>query len=408
MPSNVIIFDSDYIAELTASMNMACDLVGEAVSSLKTASLHEGWKCKECTRISENLDDLNLRLGRLDKGVNETVSVLGGSVARFAELEAKYESQANSLSEELRANYGYSASVHGSSVPQGTGETAGIGAGVAGAGAKVPGAKTEPQPQRGSSSPSMNIGLRGLSGVINPNDMPGVPFQSGGSVNLPVTHIPDKPEAAAKGVKDTLEVADIAVTSVADSITNLLGGKVSVRVVGSDGSDVTVKSLVETYNAGKSIVENSAMIVSSPAMPHTEERLAMAAGLVSLAGSAVTGVGMLVKPSSANIQTDVQNMRKSARDLLQNLQDDSESNELRTVLGVISAAGASDTAGASTESLLSEVAGGSGDSFFAKIISLLMGKIDGNSSKTTSASATTSNAESSVQKFFGNFVADWA
>ena len=112
MPSNIIIFEAEYISELVSSMNSACEFMSEAVQSLKQASLHEGWKCKECAVISENLDDLNVRLGRLDEGVNETARVLGGSVSRFTSLETSYKSQAKELSDDLTENHGYAGTVH--------------------------------------------------------------------------------------------------------------------------------------------------------------------------------------------------------------------------------------------------------------------------------------------------------
>ena len=82
MPSNLIIFDAEYVSELTSRMNMACDLMADAVSSLRSAQSHENWKCKERNRILEDFDELNQRLGRLDTGVNETTRILGGSVSR--------------------------------------------------------------------------------------------------------------------------------------------------------------------------------------------------------------------------------------------------------------------------------------------------------------------------------------
>ena len=35
MPSNIIIFEADYVTELVSSMNSACELMSEAVQSLK-------------------------------------------------------------------------------------------------------------------------------------------------------------------------------------------------------------------------------------------------------------------------------------------------------------------------------------------------------------------------------------
>lgn len=329
MPSNLIIFDADYISELTSAMNEACELVDDAVSSLKKASLHEGWKCKECARISENLDDLNLRLGRLDKGVNDTVRVLGGSVSRFAELEAKYETQANNLSDELRENYGYSASVHESSVGEGIGTGTAATAATAGANVNITADKPEAH-GNGARIPPVNI-----SGGRMPNFGRNVNINNNfNNVNLPVTHIPDRPDDVATGTKDTEEISDFAVESVVDTISQVLGGNVSVRIVAPDGSDRTVEHLIETFNAGKSIVENSASIISDTSVPHTEERIAMAAGIASLAGSAVTGLGML--KGAGNVTPNIQELAKRAEDLLPSIQNN---DELKSVLGAISLAG---------------------------------------------------------------------
>ena len=345
MPSNIMIFDADYISELTSAMNEACELVGEAVASLKKASLHEGWKCKECTRISENLDDLNLRLGRLDQGVNETVRVLGGSVSRFAELEAKYETQANSLSDDLRTNYGYSGSMHESSTgsaAQSVGTGAAGAAAAAGSKAEIPNGK--PASHSNGAVPHVNVAgikMPGFGGNTNINN-------NFNSVNLPVTHIPDRPDDVATGTKDAEEISLIAVESVADTITQVLGKNLSVKIVAPDGSDRTVEHLIETFNAGKSIVENSARIVSDTSMPHTEERIAVAAGIASLAGSAVTGLGML-KSAGETVKTaaSIQDLGKQAENLLPSIKDN---DELKSVLGAISLAGEASVSSSSSSS----------------------------------------------------------
>ena len=398
MPSNLMIFDSEYISELTKAMNEACELVGEAVASLKKASLHEGWKCKECTRISENLDDLNLRLGRLDEGVNETVRVLGGSVSRFAELEAKYESQANNLSEELRASHGYTASVHESSVAAGNGTGGGAAAAAtAGAGANIPKDRPNaPHVPRGNganiprvniSAPGMRVPNMGMNSDFRPGNI---------NVNLPVTHIPDRPDDVAKGTKDAQEIADIAVNNVAHTITNILGENVKVRVIAPDGSDRTFENLSKVYNAGKSIVENSASIISEPSMPHTEERIAMAAGLVSLAGSTVTGIGMLKTSSSVGeVGKSIKELSKKAEDLLPSVKNN---DELKNVLGAISAAGGSSSGAVGTFAAVGEL-GSSGDSFFDKLMKIFFGE------NTAQSQASSS---SPVQEFLDDFVADLA
>ena len=115
------------------------------------------------------------------------------------------------------------------------------------------------------------------------------------NINLPVTHIPDNPDAAARGIKDTREIAQIAVQSVAMTMTEILSG--GTRISSSSRSEInftaTAPTLAEAYNAGRSIFENSAAIMASPTQPHTTERLAMAAGLVSLAGSTAAGLAMM-------------------------------------------------------------------------------------------------------------------
>ena len=132
--ANLLIFDADYVSELTSRMNTACELMAQAVTSLKGAQNHENWKCKERTRILEDFDELNLKLGRLDTGVNETTRILGGSVSRFAALEQQYESQAEGLSDELTSNYGFRASVShgGSSGASDGGVSGGTGTGTSG------------------------------------------------------------------------------------------------------------------------------------------------------------------------------------------------------------------------------------------------------------------------------------
>ena len=448
MPSNLIIFDADYISELTNAMKEACELVDEAVSSLKKASLHEGWKCKECTRISENLDDLNLRLEKLDQGVNETMRVLGGSISRFAELESKYEAQANNLSDELRENYGYSASVHESSIGQGV--SAGTAATAAAAGAKTETPISEPARHgNGATIPPINMSrmkIPSSGGNVNINN-------EFNNVNLPVTHIPDRPDDAATGIKDTEEISDFAVASVADTITHVLGGNLSVKIIAPDGTDKTVEHLVEAYKAGKSIVENSASIISNTSLPHTEERIAMATGIVSLAGSAVTGLGMLKGAgSSVGTSTSIQDLGKQAEDLIPSIRDD----ELKSVLGAISAAGSASSGAKKKSSFWDEImegnetinsfvknfidikdgssgsgslgmssnasnlgnsvslsglnsnsaiktssSGTSGQNFLSKLMESLLAKFTGGSSNSSSSSSS-----SPIQAFLSSFVAD--
>lgn len=305
MPSNVIVFDAEYIMELASNMNVACMLVNEAVKFLKRASLHEGWKCKECVKISDNLDDLNIRLGRLDEGVNETTRILGGSIDRFADLEARYETQAESLSDDLRNNYGFKASGYtGSSSGGGTvGGFAGGTAGAAGLSGSGGGSASSSQPsgQPGTSGSRVRMAsmrMPGAMGQAEPGsvltgEMPHSTTHNGGTMNLPVTHIPDKPEAMAKGIKAAQEIEDIAVVSVTESIIGIVGGDVDIIAAPPEVREAAIRNIVQVYNAGKSVAESSAAIIADPSLPHTEERIAMASGLVTLAGGAAASAAMM-------------------------------------------------------------------------------------------------------------------
>ena len=398
MPSNMIIFDAEYISELTAKMNIACDLMAEAVSSFKSAQSHENWKCKERNMILEDFEELNLKLGRLDSGVNDTTRILGGSVSRFAALESRYESQANTLSDELTSEHGFSASVRTEGNSPNSGLTApGQAAGsVAGAGVASAGVAGE---GRISSAGTVGAiagripGMRPGSNTQAPNT------QSGGAVtmnnvNLPVTHIPDNPDAAAKGTKASREIAHDVVGSVAHTMAQALSGQ---------GAPLPPE-LVEAYNAGRRVFESSAAIMANPNLPHTEERLAMAAGLVTLAENA-SNSGM---PSVA-VQPD---LARNAGSLSDALQDNSEAQEFRQVLGVF--------ASAEEKSVSSSSSSGKSGSFFDMIVAELKKAFTGTqdssnvssiftASSTTSSSAGTSQLSSSpIMEFLGNFVMDQA
>ncbi len=443
--ANLLIFDADYISELTSRMNTACDLMAQAVSSLKSAQAHDNWKCKERVRILEDFDELNLKLGRLDTGINETTRILGGSVSRFAALEQQYESQAENLSDELTSNHGFSASVtHGGSTGAGTSGTpsdaggaehagghsghaghaghaghgpgAGVAAGMAG---RIPGMGR--QNPEGSSSGAE--GTAGPHGSMN--------------VNLPVTHIPDNPDAAAKGIKDTQEIAQIAVHSVAITMTQILsrGSRIASASRTEINFTAAAPALTEAYNAGRTIFENSAAIMASPAQPHTTERLAMAAGLVSLAGSTAAGLAVFGQAAagvasagaasagaaSESVFRASGSISQNAGNMIQALQGNSEAEEISSVLGAI--AGDSSSSGS----------GSGGESFFDKILSYLKQSVSGGegsnstlsagssnntlqslfsaasvSSSSSSSSSMSASASSPVMEFLGNFVMDQA
>lgn len=422
MPSNIIIFEADYVTELVSSMNSACEFMSEAVQSLKQASLHEGWKCKECARISENLDDLNLRLGRLDEGVNETARVLGGSVSRFTSLEESYKNQAKGLSEDLTQKHGYSGTVHtdqsenaNSSGNAGNAANAGKNSGGK-AGASNSSAGSQSGNNTGSasggraSSMASSAGGAGViisgnkasmtaSGAESESSLTGAGALSGYSsvnMNLPVTHIPDRPEAAAKGIKYTQEITDAAVSSVAGSITEVLNSS-PARLSSVSCAGMAARNLVEAYNAGKSIVENSASIMSNPSMPHTKERLAMAEGIVSLAGSsAFMTAGNTSSGTSGFNALHTENFRSNAGNLISAMQDVNGGGELKNVLTSVM----SDNSEGISPFTVS--GNSSGNTFFDKIVEAIKKTLlEGGKSSSGSA-----GSNSPIDEFMKNLITE--
>lgn len=450
MPSNIIIFEAEYVSELVSSMSSACELMSEAVQSLKQASLHEGWKCKECTRIASELDDLNLRLGRLDGGVNDTARVLGGSVNRFTSLEASYKSQVKEISDNLTQNHGFAGEVHtdpsgsqnnsgeqggqngqngqvGQSGQSGRGANGGNGSpgGHSGAGGNRtgsnPGSNNAGSASGGKASgagAAVGAGARAAAGaaaraasssggagvIISDKENTssassslagagGASLYSSMSINLPVTHIPDRPEAAAKGIKYTQEIADIAVSKVADTITEALVSN-PVRLQTSAGAGMAAQNLVEAYNAGKRIVESSASIMSNPSMPHTNERLTMAEGIVNLAGTST--FTMAGSNSSVVInQGMTENLRSNAGNLLSAMNSSTEEGELKNVLTSFM----SETSEEISPFTVSGNSGG-GKNFFDMIIEAIKKNLSGGSEASSSASG------SPVDDFLKNLITE--
>ncbi|MBQ6664836.1 MAG: hypothetical protein IJM68_04530 [Synergistaceae bacterium] len=427
MPANLLIFDADYVAELTARMNLACDLFAEAVSSLKSAGNHEKWKCKERARIIESFDELNLKLDRLDTGVNETTRILGGSVSRFAALENQYDSQANQLSDELTSNYGFSATVRtGGSVPSeghsagasgagaGTGASGAVaGAGAAGASAGQVSNSASEEGQSGGNTGKGRMNRAGGAGgfriqagsnmfnqrknenqnTTNPDTYSdGSGGGTGGAsmnVNLPVTHIPDNPSAAARGTKDTKEIANAALSSVVGTMTEALSSENSSDLEG------IASRLSETYNAGRSVFESSAAILANPSQPHTSERLAMAAGLVALAQDSGSVRGASASGSG--------NFSQNAVLISSALQGNNEASELRNLLTTM--AGQDSTSGSVSSS------GGDSRSFLDMIMEELKKIFFGDQEGGVSSSSYSENSiasSSPVMKFLDNFVMDEA
>ncbi|MBQ2617321.1 MAG: hypothetical protein IJF90_10740 [Synergistaceae bacterium] len=426
MPANLLIFDADYVAELTARMNLACDLFAEAVSSLKSAGNHEKWKCKERARIIESFDELNLKLDRLDTGVNETTRILGGSVSRFAALENQYDSQANQLSDELTSNYGFSATVRtGGSVPS-EGHSAGnpragagagasgvaAGAGAAGASAGQVSNSASEEGQTGGNTGKGRMNRAGGAGgfriqagsnmfnqrknenqnTTNSDTYDGSGGGTGGAsmnVNLPVTHIPDNPSAAARGTKDTKEIANAALSSVVGTMTEALSSENSSDLEG------IASRLSETYNAGRSVFESSAAILANPSQPHTSERLAMAAGLVALAQDSGSVRGASASGSG--------NFSQNAVLISSALQGNNEASELRNLLTTM--------AGQDSESGSVSSSGGDSRSFLDMIMEELKKVFFGDQEGGVSSSSYSENSlasSSPVMKFLDNFVMDEA
>lgn len=426
MPANMLIFDAEYVSELTSRMHLACELMAEAVSSLKSAQNHENWKCKERTRILDDFDELNTKLGRLDSGVNETTRILSGSVSRFAALESQYESQAEGLSDELTANHGYAASVRTDDQP--SQPQAGSSAEQSGADSAAGGAESAATTAAGATGAAGGAGAAGASGgrhgagAAGPaaggrhgagvagamagqiagrgrpgnreaeSGQPSGGPVSGGAVpmniNLPVTHIPDTPDAAARGTRDTRAVAKAAVNMTVHTITLAFAGEIPTDAAG----------LAEAYNAGRRVFENSAIIIASPAQAHTTERLAMATGIMNLAGNSSSGLGQAAS-QAARAASSGGNIRTKAQNMLSSFQGNSEAGELRNVLGVL--------AGSSSDSVMASSSGGSGGSggsksFFEEIVEELKKVISGEGSGVSSASSDSSP----VTEFLNNFVMD--
>ena len=200
------------------------------------------------------------------------------------------------------------------------------------------------------------------------------------NVNLPVTHIPDSPDSAAKGTKDTREIAQAAVTSVAYTMTAAL----------RSNNKAAAPTLAEAYNAGRTIFENSTAIIASPTQPHTNERLAMASGLVNLAG-----INLQEASSSAESVSVSSSFSDSAGSLLEAIPEDA--GEFRQVLGALTGKSSSDVS-------VSAASSSSGGSFFDKILEALKNTASGDMSSAASSGTSSLFESSPVMEFLGNFM----
>ena len=202
------------------------------------------------------------------------------------------------------------------------------------------------------------------------------------NVNLPVTHIPDNPDAAAKGTKYTREIGEAAVS-------------ITVRTIAAafaSGGTVNAGQIADAYNTGRSIFESSEAIIDSPTQPHIAEHLAMAAGIVGLAGSTVAGAAVLGQAAGASVSAAGAVMSggasaegnsaelrgkfaNSAQSMISAVQGNSDAGEFRNVLGVLAASGGSSGKVSASSSLSSSSSSSSSSggkiSFFDMIVNAL-------------------------------------
>ena len=109
MSANVIIFEGQYMADNMRNIDHAKKLTEEAIEILKKASAHRHWKCRETANIDNMLGTISNRLGRLDMGIVRTGIALGRGLVSVTELEQRSQTQANTLSDSLKNNYGFTA-----------------------------------------------------------------------------------------------------------------------------------------------------------------------------------------------------------------------------------------------------------------------------------------------------------
>jgi hypothetical protein len=109
MAADVITFDSDYMQEYAKTVADAQKLVDEARASLKKANRHDGWRCSERHSVNESLSDLSSKLDKISIGLKETSSTLVKGARQFSDLETRAAKEENSLSGQLKKNWGFEA-----------------------------------------------------------------------------------------------------------------------------------------------------------------------------------------------------------------------------------------------------------------------------------------------------------
>ena len=144
------------------------------------------------------------------------------------------------------------------------------------------------------------------------------------------------------------------------------------------------------YNAGKSIVENSASIMSNPAMPHTKERLAMAEGIVNLTGIS----GFTFMGSTSGMTENVRNNAGVLASAVGNVDNGSELQNLLTSFM------SEDSEGISPFTV--QEGSGRGEAFFDKIVEALNEYLFGDGE----ASSVSSSSNSPVDEFMRNLITE--
>ena len=113
MSANIIIFDSQYTDDQIKKINNAGKCLEEATQILQRSGSHRIWQCKEVKNINDSLDNINSNLKKFNRGVTAASQALNRSRERFNILETRSQRESEKLSDNLRNQYGFNASVRG-------------------------------------------------------------------------------------------------------------------------------------------------------------------------------------------------------------------------------------------------------------------------------------------------------
>lgn len=113
MSANIIIFDSQYTDDQIKKITNAGKCLEEAIQILQKSSSHRGWQCKEVKDINDSLDNINSSLKKINRGVTAASQALNRGRERFNILETRSQRESQKLSDNLREQYGFNASVRG-------------------------------------------------------------------------------------------------------------------------------------------------------------------------------------------------------------------------------------------------------------------------------------------------------